>query len=473
MSQAHTVVVSFETQAADAAGGTWAAPIDWPHVAIHAHLLPNGQVMTYGRMTGTPTLWTPETGAFTSLARPADLFCSGHTFLPDGRLIVTGGHSGFDNYGIKTTYLYDFALNTWTRGADMQNGRWYPTTTTLANGEVLTISGGDTAAARNTIPEVWQSSGTWRALTGANKAVAYYPMMFVAPDGRVLMLGPDIQGVYLNTSGTGAWTTGPRSNFGNRDYGSAVMYDAGKILLVGGNQAISTAIPTKTAEVIDLNAGAGATWRYVDPMSVGRRQLNATLLADGTVLVTGGTNASGFNAPPTDSRVLTAEVWNPATERWSQWSRMSHQRLYHASALLLLDGRLLSVGSGEPAASGLINDRTAEIFSPPYLFNPDGTPATRPTIGDAPVSVSYGQTFTVGTPDAASIAKVTWIRLSSVTHAFNQNQRMNLLNFSATSSSALSIGAPASGNRAPPGHYMLFIVNAQGVPSKGKIIRIF
>jgi hypothetical protein len=468
MAQAHTVVVSFESQSADAVAGRWSAPTNWPHVAIHAHLLPNGQVMTYGRMTGTPTLWAPETGVFTSLSRPADFFCSGHTFLPDGRLIVTGGHSGFDNYGIKTTYFYDFALNTWTRGADMRNGRWYPTTTTLASGEVLTISGGDTAAAVNAIPEVWQSTGGWRALTGATREVAYYPMMFVAPDGRVLMAGPAQQNLYLNTAGSGGWSTGPRSNFGNRDYGSAVMYDAGKILLMGGNGT-----PTNTAEVIDLNAGAGAAWRYVQAMSVARRQLNATLLADGTVLVTGGSNAAGFNSSPTDSRVLAAEVWDPATERWTQWSRMTHQRLYHATALLLLDGRLLSVGSGEPAASGQINDQTAEIFSPPYLFNIDGSPAARPTISDAPISVSYGQTFTVGTPDASSIAKVTFIRLSSVTHAFNQNQRMTVLAFSATSASSLSIVAPASGNHAPPGHYMIFVVNNKGVPSKGKIVRLY
>jgi len=274
----------------------------------------------------------------------------------------------------------------------------------------------------------------------------------------------------LNTSGAGGWTTGPVSNFsGGRDYGSAVMYDAGKILLVGGNQSA----PTNTAEVLNLNSGSGATWRYVQSMSVARRQLNATLLADGTVLVTGGSNAPGFNAPPTDSRVLTAEVWNPDTEQWSQLGRMSHQRLYHSTALLLLDGRVLSVGSGEPAASGQINDLTAEIFSPPYLFNVDGSLAARPTISDVPVSVGYGQAFTVTTPDAASIAKVIWIRISSVTHSFNQNQRMNRLTFSTASSSSLSVVAPPSGNHAPPGHYMFFLVNAKGVPSEGKIIRIF
>ena len=100
---------------------------------------------------------------FTTLLQPGDFFCSGHAFLPDGRLLVTGGHTGADGFGTKTTYLFDFALNKWTRVADMRNGRWYPTNTTLANGEVLTISGGDTAGVFNLIPEVWQSNGTWRA----------------------------------------------------------------------------------------------------------------------------------------------------------------------------------------------------------------------------------------------------------------------------------------------------------------------
>jgi Domain of unknown function (DUF1929)/Kelch motif/Galactose oxidase, central domain len=468
MTQAHSVVVSFEASANEAVVGQWGAPIDWRHVAIHAHLLPTGQVLSYGRMHSTPVAWTPASGAFSNVPLPADFFCSGHSFLPDGRLLVAGGHSGTDNIGIKTTYLFDFALNQWTRSGDMANGRWYPTVTTLGNGEVLAISGGDTAAAYNTIPEVWQSNGTWRALIGANRQVAYYPRMFVAPDGRVAMVGPDRQTWYLNTTGSGGWTPGPFITYPNsRDYGSAVMYDAGKILLVGGGST-----PTATAEVIDLNAGSAAAWRGVQSMSVARRQLNATLLADGTVLVTGGSNASGFNPAPLDSRVLRAERWNPETETWSQLGSMTHQRLYHSTALLLLDGRVVSVGSGEPAATGQPNDSTAEIYSPPYLFNPDGTPASRPTITDAPISVTYGQAFTVTTPNAASIAKVTFIRLSSVTHSFNHNQRMNRLGFSATPS-GLTVVAPSSGNRAPPGHYMLFIVNSSGVPSVGKIVRIF
>lgn len=467
LADAKTVVVSFELPSAQARLGEWSAPMAWPVVGIHAHLLPNGKVLTFGRTGHNPAVWDPATPTvFTSTARPADFFCSGHVLLPDGRLLVAGGHAGADNFGLKTAYYFDYVTSTWTRGSDMQNGRWYPTNTTLPNGEVLTIGGGDTAAVMNVIPEVWQTDGTWRELTGASISIAYYSMMFVIPDGRVFAAGPARGTRFFTTSGSGTLAVGPSSNFGSRDYGSAVMYQSGKILLVGGGQT-----PTATTEVIDLNGGAGA-WRYVGPLAVARRQLNATLLADGKVLATGGTNAPGFNTAPTDSRVLAAELWDPATEQWTPLGRMSHQRVYHSAALLLPDGRVLSVGSGEPAATGLSDDYTAEIFSPPYLFNPDGTPAARPPLNGAPLSIGYGQSFPVQTSDPASIARVTWIRLSSVTHSFNQNQRMNSLTYSTSGTTGLVINAPGDSRQAPPGHYLLFLINHAGVPSVGKIIKI-
>ncbi|HET9603432.1 MAG TPA: galactose oxidase-like domain-containing protein [Gemmatimonadales bacterium] len=463
MSQAQSVVISFETGSDLAKVGKWDIPISWPNVAIHASVLPDGRVLTYGRPNAPPAVWDPTTGAFITTAEPADFFCSGSALLPDGRLLVAGGHSGRDNFGIRATYLFDASTNSWTRSQDMANGRWYPTNTTLSTGEMLTISGGDTAGVRNLIPEVW-SGGSWRSLTSASRYVNYYPMMFVAPDGTVYMAGSGRGTAFLNTAGTGSWTQGLYSNFGERDYGSAVMYDAGKILLVGGGA------PTATAEVIDLNDGS--PWRYVGSMRVPRRQLNATLLADGTVLVTGGSNASGFNTAPTDSRVLSAERWDPATEQFTTLAAMSHNRLYHSTAMLLPDGRLLSVGSGQPAAVGLTDDYTAEIFTPPYLYRLDGTLAPRPQITSAPTSVAYGAAFQVQTPQASTIVRATWIRLSSVTHAFNQNQRMNRLTVTPNGSGSVLITAPSGPTMAPPGHYMLFLIDANGVPSVAKIVRI-
>ena len=469
MSRNVSVVISFEALAAATDAGTmglWSAPFAWPAVAIHAAVLPNRQVLTYGRHHRQPVLWNPATpAAFTSLPLPADFFCSGLTLLKGGRLFLAGGHAGVDNFGLKSAYQYDQAARQWIRVPDMQNGRWYPTLTTLPNGNILAISGGDTAAALNRIPEQFVGAvAGWKALPGAARNVPYYPMMFVAPDGKVFMAGPEQNTAFLTTTGSGAWTTGPTRRFGYRDYGSGVMYDAGKILVVGGGS------PTATAEVIDLLGTR--VWDFTGSMSVARRQINATLLADGTVLVTGGTNASGFNSAPTSSAVLAAEQWNPDSPgSWKTLASMSHYRLYHTTALLLPDARVLVAGSGEPAATGLTDDLTAEIFSPPYLFKADGTPATRPVISSVPATLAYGLPFTVGTASAAQITKVMLVRLSAVTHAFDMNQRGVRLSFSVGTGS-LTVTAPLNNRLAPPGHYLLFIVNSSGVPSVAKVVKL-
>jgi hypothetical protein len=471
MSAAQDVIVSFDLTSPVAGQGQWSAPIAWPALAIHASLLPTGKVLTWGQRNSQPEIWTPPatvgaTGSFVSTPEPADLFCSGHTFLPDGRILVAGGHSGTVGLGIRNTTIFDVATGTFSSGPLMQNGRWYPTNTALASGEVLTMSGGDTAQQRNLIPEVYQSNGTWRVLSTASLYLPYYPMAFVAPaSGNVFVAGPSQTTYFLDPSGTGHWTAGPSSQFGERDYGSAVMYDAGKIFMVGGGA------PTATAEVIDISAGTG-TWRYVASMAVPRRQSNATILADGKVLVTGGTNATGFNSPPSNAAVLAAELWDPATEHWTTLARMAHYRLYHSTALLLQDGRVLTAGSGAPAAAGLTDDLTGEIFTPPYLFNADGTLATRPAITSAPATLAYNQQFTIQMLAATTVSRVTWISLGSVTHSYNENQRALKLTFTGSGTSALTVTAPARAALAPPGYYLLFIVDAQGVPSVAKIIHI-
>jgi len=469
MAQAVAVIVSFDRPANAALSGQWGSPITWPAnaVQIHANLLPNGQVLTWGRTVHQPVLWDPVSGGFGAVTEPVDLFCSGHAMLPDGRILVAGGHSGTDTKGIVNSEFYDYATNSWQPGPNMRNGRWYPTNLTLATGEVLTISGGDTAGVLNVIPEVWTPgglNGSWRALMTGQASLPYFPMMFVGPNGTVFNAGPNQATGFLNTAGTGSWATGANHLYaGSRDYGSAVMYDAGKILVVGGGN------PTASAEVINLNTGGG--WARTDSMPVARRQMNATLLADGKVLVTGGSNAAGFNTKPTDDQVLAGNLWDPSTGHWTVLARQTHYRLYHSNALLLPDARVVSMGSGQPAATGLTDDYTAEIFTPPYLFKLDGTPAARPTFSGAPDNVGYGSSVPITISSTAAIAKVTFIRLSTVTHATNMNQRMNLLAFTANGST-LTVTFPANANLAPPGYYMLFVLDANGVPSIAKIIRI-
>ena len=476
--------------------GQWSEVLPWPVVAIHAHLLPTGEVLFWDRhdladgdarapeqahkgLTGAadtmPRLWNPVTGQLRLAALPPtgyDLFCSGHAFLPSGLLLVAGGHV-LDNVGLPSAAVYDAFADAWTRLPDMREGRWYPTNTTLANGDVLVMSGsvdcddldGDQKCdpeelVGNLTPEVWHAGpGSWRSLTTAQLGLPFYPYMYLMPDGRACTFGPQSQARCLDTGGTGAWSNLPASGL-DRDYGSSVLYGDGKVLIVGGGLA-----PTAGAQVIDLTQQAPA-WSETGAMTFPRRQLNATLLPDGSVLATGGTSAAGFN--DATGAVYAAELWDPASGEWTPLAAMAETRIYHSTALLLPDGRVLSAGGGHPsdAAHGDGDHYNAEIYSPPYLFR-----GPRPAVTAAPAQVVYGETFQVATPDAASVAAVSWLRLGSVTHAFNQNQRINRLEL-ASVAGGLEVAAPASATLCPPGHYMLFLVNGAGVPSVGRLIWI-
>ncbi len=450
--------------------GQWSPPINLGVILIHTHVLPNGKVLFWMRdrnaqgdvIGSTQTyLWDPTTGGFAAFPvnSTTHMFCSGHSFLPDGRLLVTGGHHGQDGVGEPHTNVFDFNTNTWSRGPDMNAGRWYPTNCPLGNGETLIVSGNiNGTQGVNTLPQVYNTNGTLRSLTSAQQGLQLYPWMLLAPNSRVFNSGPDQFTRYLSTAGTGAWLPAPTSNFGFRDYGASVMYDDGKVLITGGGP------PTATAEVINLSRG-NPVWRFVGSMANARRQINGTLLPDGQVLVTGGTSGAGFNNAV--GSVFAAEMWNPQTELWSTMASAQTRRLYHSTAVLLPDGRVLVGGGGSPPGSGGDVDHTdIEIYSPPYLFK-----GARPSITSAPSVVNHDQQFFVGTPDGAGISKVTWVRLSSTTHSFNQNQRINFLSFSQTTG-GLNVTAPGSGNICPPGFYMMFLINSNGVPSQASIIQV-
>jgi galactose oxidase len=241
----------------------------------------------------------------------------------------------------------------------------------------------------------------------------------------------------------------------------------------GGNLNWSTndaksSTPTATAETIDLNV-TGAHWSSTDNMHFARRHLNATILPDGQVLVTGGTSAGGFNT--LSGAVHAAEVWSPKTGHWTQLASNTIDRAYHSVSLLLPDATVLHGASGDAnvplSPEPYPKQPNHEIFRPPYLFK-----GARPTISSLSKStVTYSETFTVTTPSAAQITQVRWIRLGSVTHAFDANQRANTLTFSR-GSGLVRVTTPSNSGRAPPGHYLVFLLNRNGVPSVGKIVKV-
>jgi hypothetical protein len=196
-----------------------------------------------------------------------------------------------------------------------------------------------------------------------------------------------------------------------------------------------------------------------------RRHHNATILPDGSVLVTGGTQGPGFNDLDPRKPVHTAELWNPKTEAWTIMADEAVDRCYHSTAVLLPNATVLSAGSGEGGSDPNASHREAQIFYPPYLFR-----GTRPEIISAPEHVEYHEEFAVDVI-APNIGMISWIRLSSVTHAFNQNQRINYLDFTVEDGH-LNVQAPAKPEICPPGHYMLFVLTKEGVPSKARIVHI-
>lgn len=456
-------------------------------VAIHTSLLPNGKVLLWTRQQDAGGGFNAENFSFTYVWDPAtatvtsepfngvtNLFCSGHAFLYDGRLLVTGGHMAADGRGEPDTNIYDFNTNAWTQGATMGRGRWYPTNVALGNGELLVANGSDENFQFNPQSQVWTTGNTWRALSAVqNPFTDTYPWLHVAPNGQVFHSGPGQATDYLRTSGTGQLTFVQNNVQGERPYGSSVVYDDGKVLIMGGAGASMGTTPRNSTEMINLNKSAAISttitplppapaWRRVGDMNNPRRQLNATVLPDGKVLVTGGTSTGGFSDPV--GSVLEAEMYDPNTEVWTRMADMAVRRLYHSTAILLPDGRVFSAGGG--FGGGETNHFDYEMYSPPYLFK-----GPRPTVTSAPTVVNLNEQFFIATPDAASISQVTMVRLGSVTHAFNQNQRISNLSFHQAAG-GLNVQTPGGGNLCPPGHYMLFALNSNGVPSVARIIKV-
>ncbi|MDZ4860573.1 MAG: galactose oxidase-like domain-containing protein [Candidatus Hydrogenedentes bacterium] len=459
--------------------GAWDRLYNWPNVAVHMHLLPNKTVAIWDRL-GAAALWNPETGEAALSTTPGyNLFCSGHAFLPNGNLLITGGHADLgghpnsDGVGEIEASLYVAETDSWLALPNMNARRWYPTNFVLPNGDVLVLSGTINGfASKNTLPQVWEvENSAWRNLTTADEGfplgVDLYPRMFLTPDGLVFKAGMDAFCYYLDTSGTGAWIPGPTTKSGFHLYGAATQYAPGKIVTVGGSdislEGEAGIKPNRKTEVIDL-ADDDPKWRTVKSMKNARRQHNATVLPDGTVLITGGTSGLGFTNPTTP--VFAAEVWNPETEKWRELASMRVPRIYHSSAFLLPDGRVISAGGGQGGGETPNFQNLAEVYMPPYLFK-----GQRPAIVSAPETIGYGELFSVETTQITRIETVSLIRLPSVTHGYDMNQNYVPLAFTP-GATALNVTAPANGIIAPPGHYMLFVVNNKGVPSVAEIVQL-
>jgi hypothetical protein len=384
-----------------------------------------------------------------------DMLCNSASLLANGQVLFAGGTIQYDPfYGSKNAAIFDASQNAFTNVASMANGRWYPTLTTLPNGNVLAFSGLNTTGSTTNAVEIYNGS-SWISAGTSPFTPPLYPRMHVAGDGRVFLSGPGTASFFFNPSG-GTWTWAANTNYSRwRPYGTSVLlpltpangYDP-KVMIMGGDNPA-----TNTTEIIDLN-NPGAGWQWGPPMSQPRIEGNAVILPTGKILALGGS----LNDEDGTHASLNADLYDPVSNTFSSAGANAYARLYHSVALLLPDATVWLAG-GNPYRGTY--EPHMEIYQPAYLFVPgtNGMLATRPVISSvSSTSLSYGGQFKV-TPSQTTVS-VVLVRMGAVTHAFNADQRLVGLNFSPSNGvGTLTVTAPSNSNIAPPGYYMLFIIN--------------
>jgi hypothetical protein len=456
--------------------GLWTTlPFTMPINPVHVALMHDGKVLIVsgsGNVAAETNFRSAvldvqgETVSVTQ-SMPWDMFCNGMVVLADGRPFVNGGNLQYDPFhGQLRNAAFDPATGLFTDLQNMAHGRWYPTVTTLGDGRVMTFSGLNETGGTNTAVEIYTVGTGWSPEYPAGWTPPLYPRMHLLPDGRVLYSGSGTGSRFFNPA-TNTWSAvAATTNFaGTRTYGTSVLlplkasdgFKAHVMIFGGGNPA------TSTTETLDISASP-LQWKPGPSMSQPRIEMNATILPNGKVLATGGS----INDEDVATASLNADLYDPGTNTFSSAGANRYARLYHSNSLLLPDATVLLLG-GNPAR-GTYESRM-EVYSPAYLFNADGSPAARPSITGVTGPLTYGGSFQIQTPDAADIGSVALIRPGAPTHAFDMEQRMIQLSFTA-GAGVVNATAPPNGNIAPPGYYMVFILNSAGVPSVASFVTI-
>ncbi len=490
--------------------GQWTTlPYTTPINPIHAALLSTGKILIIAGSGSCPPyfpycpsgppygpknesgaeLLDPVAGTITQYTLPWDMFCNAMVVLPDGRPFIMGGT---ESYGPESdpqftgdpyTATYDPATGIFSGQQAMAHGRWYPTAIVLGDGRVMVLSGAlsgmdnhdqNLTGTTNSTVEFYTVGSGWSQEypVPSTWTPPLYPRLHLLPNGSVFYSAPEPASDLFDPSNE-TWTLDVATTIydASRGYGSSVLlpltpvnnFDP-RVMILGGTGTAESGNPsTDTTEIIDLGAPKLA-WESGPNMSEPRIEMNATILPSGKVLAIGGS----ANDEDTDTASLNADLYDPATSTFSSAGTNAYAHLYHSVSLLLPDATVWFAG-GNPWQGTY--ESHMEIYQPAYLFNSNGTLATRPTITSAPTSIAYAAPFTVQTPNAASISSVVLMRNGAVTHAFNMDQRMVGLSFTVGSGS-LTVTAPSGGDIAPPGYYMLFLLNNQGVPSLATMVQV-
>ena len=405
-----------------------------------------------------------------------DMFCPGTANLFDGRILVNGGSSS------PKTSIYDPSTGNWTSDANMAIHRGYEGDTVLSNGSVLTLGGSWSGGQGNKNGELWTSGFGWRSLSGVTAAPVTGPdpqgvyrgdnhlWLFATANGNVFHAGPAAAMHWISTTGNGSITNA--GNRGDDPYsinGKAMMFDFGLIMKTGGAPAYQDANATTSTYLIDINNPAAVAVTKLAPMAYPRAFANGVILPNGQIVIVGGqTHPVPFSDNTT---IFVAEMWDPDTRVFRQLKPAATPRNYHSSALLLPDGRVFVGGGGQCGSGCAGNHLNVEILTPPYLLNADGSAASRPAITAAPATGALGGTIAVNTD--VPVMSFVLMRNGSATHTVNNDERRVPLAIDSTSgASSYVLRVPSDPGVAVPGYYMLFALDARGVPSRAATVRI-
>jgi Domain of unknown function (DUF1929)/Glyoxal oxidase N-terminus/Kelch motif len=469
--------------------GVFGPVVAWPLIPLHAILLPGGGVMSYGTDSSGNQgalliydVWTPSLGTGTNahLVLPnttsTDLFCSGASVMYNGSVLTTGGDltvNGERNFANNNTTIFNPSTNTISENTPMQYPRWYPSLVSLPDGR-LAVFGGyqnvvpplDDPVISAITPEVYDpATKVWTTLTGATSDAAfggvdfegnwYYPRSYVAPGGNIFVLGHDGTMYSVSTAGVGSITPLAVTAPASLAWLPTIPFAPGKVLSVRQNQVVDVVDFTQSVPVVT----------QTDSIDQERYWATGTVLADGKVLVTGGSTVPN----ELTGVAYQATIWNPATGHWTGGASAALARLYHSNALLLNDATVMTGGGGAP---GPLNNLNAEIYYPYYLYKSDGSgqPATRPVITAAtPQTLLPGNTINITVGPTDQISKLTFVREGATTHCNDSDQRFINLTFQQTGQQLTTV-LPSDPTVLLPGWYMLFAINSAGVPSIATVL---
>jgi hypothetical protein len=518
-----TVKLNAFTGGPDWQVGRWTTgPFRIPTFAIHAAVLPTGEVMFWGYPpavtdprpnSGEAWLWNPSKGtgrrSLTNIeppridadgdkaTEPTPLYCSGENFLADGRLLLTGGNGRWPDFGVGQDYIglnSAYTFNPWNRRWTLQpkmtaGGRWYPGQVTMPDGRTLVMGGysdiepggvfNDTTEVFTPSPDM-NGQGTFEHVPSADRRTALYPHLLTMPSGEIFLAGPARGDSALLNTTTFTWRK-IKAPVQSRVGGTIVRMNptpvgTTQVRQIGGydpqpgppeNLGPGPDAPAvATSETVDVSEGF-PIWRTdVAQMHFARSYHNTTVLPDGSMVTVGG-GRGNFDPEQNyslyaDRRTRKVELWDSSTGTWRLGPSEVEDRAYHSTAVLLPDGRVWS--AGDDFHPDKIRD-SAEIYSPPYLFK-----GARPRITAAPSTLAWDATFNVtarGNP-----VRAVMMAPNAVTHADEMNARLIPLRLGQKTAGALTLQAPPNANVAPPGYYMLFVLNEGGVPSVARWVRL-